>query len=49
MRRASAKSKRHGVFGHADGVAARRVHHHHALFGGGVEVDIVHARCRRGR
>ena len=32
-----------GQLGHGDRVAARRVHHHHALPGGGLDVDVVHA------
>ncbi len=40
-----ASSMRHGVFGHADGVSAGRVHDEHALARGGVEVHVVHAHA----
>ena len=37
--------EREGVLGDSDGIAARRVHHHDAAFGGGVEIDVVDAHA----
>ena len=37
--------QRQGVLGHGDGVAAGRVHHQHAGFGGGVQIDVIHAHA----
>src|SRR5208337_1557846 len=37
------KHESEGVFGNRYGIAARRVHHHDAALGGGIEIDIVDA------
>ena len=38
------EQQRHGVLGGADGVGAGRIHDGHTPAGGGVDIDVVHAR-----